>query len=61
VKGGWTEFDVAVATSEAMKEVRKLGKVLGPRGLMPNPKTGSVTDEHCGRDQAVQDRAGGIS
>jgi large subunit ribosomal protein L1 len=65
---GWAEFDVAVATPEAMTEVRKLGKVLGPRGLMPNPKTGTVTDDtakavkevKAGRVEFKTDKAGNV-
>jgi large subunit ribosomal protein L1 len=65
---GWTDFDVAVATPEAMSEVRKLGKVLGPRGLMPNPKTGTVTDDtaravkevKAGRVEFKIDKAGNV-
>jgi large subunit ribosomal protein L1 len=59
---------VAIATPEAMAEVRKLGKVLGPRGLMPNPKTGTVTDDtakavkevKAGRVEFKVDKAGNI-
>jgi large subunit ribosomal protein L1 len=65
---GWTDFDVAIATPEAMVEVRKLGKVLGPRGLMPNPKTGTVTDDtakavrevKAGRVEFKLDKAGNV-
>jgi large subunit ribosomal protein L1 len=67
-QGGWADFDVAIATPEAMIEVRKLGKVLGPRGLMPNPKTGTVTDDtakavrevKAGRVEYKVDKAGNV-
>jgi large subunit ribosomal protein L1 len=51
---GFQDFDVAIATPAAMAEVRKLGKVLGPRGLMPNPKTGTVTDDTAKAVQEVK-------
>ncbi len=54
VKEGFLDFDVAIATPAAMAEVRKLGKQLGPRGLMPNPKTGTVTDDIAGAVKSVK-------
>ena len=69
VQGGFTDFDVAIATPEAMTEVRKIARVLGPRGLMPNPKTGTVTDDtakavgevKAGRIDYKLDKNGNIS
>lgn len=56
VSEGWLEFDVAVATPDMMRDLARLGKVLGPRGLMPNPKSGTVTTEIA---KAVKELKGG--
>jgi len=69
IQDGWMDFDAAVATPDAMKEVRKVARVLGPRGLMPNPKTGTVTDDtaaavnqlKAGRVEFRMDRNGTIA
>lgn len=68
-QAGFQDFDVAIATPAAMSEVRKLGKVLGPRGLMPNPKAGTVTDDtaeavkqvKAGRVEFKLDRNGNVA
>jgi large subunit ribosomal protein L1 len=68
VNGGWLDFDAVVATPDLMGKVGRLGKVLGPRGLMPNPKTGTVTDDiaravkevKAGRVEFKIDKAGNI-
>lgn len=69
VSEGWLEFDVAVATPDMMKDLAKLGKVLGPRGLMPNPKSGTVTTDvgkivnelHSGKIEYRMDKQAGIN
>lgn len=68
IKGGWTDFDVAVAEKGVMREISSLGKVLGPRGLMPSPKAGTVTDDiaaaiaevKAGRIEFKCDKSGNI-
>jgi len=54
VEEGWMDFDVAVSTPTAMKEVRRVARVLGPRGLMPNPKSGTVTEDVAGALHAIK-------
>jgi large subunit ribosomal protein L1 len=54
INEGWLDFDVAVATTSAMREVRSVARVLGPRGLMPNPKTGTVSDDLDSAIKAVK-------
>ena len=68
IQAGWLDFDVAIATTEAMKTVRTIARVLGPKGLMPNPKSGTVTDDvaagikavKAGRVEFKMDKAGNI-
>jgi large subunit ribosomal protein L1 len=68
VQGGWTDFDTAIATPDLMGQVGRLGKVLGPRGLMPNPKLGTVTfdiskavrEAKAGKVEFRVDKAGNI-
>jgi large subunit ribosomal protein L1 len=54
INEGWLDFDVAIATTEAMKTVRTIARVLGPKGLMPNPKSGTVTDDVVAGIKAVK-------
>lgn len=69
IKDGWMEFDVALSTTDAMKSVRSIARVLGPRGLMPTPKAGTVTDDveeavkavKAGRVEFKMDKTGALA
>ena len=69
IKDGWLDFDVALSTTEAMKSVRSIARVLGPRGLMPTPKAGTVTDDidaavkavKAGRVEFKMDKTGALA
>jgi len=54
IQGGWLDFDVTIATPDMMRDVSRVGKILGPRGLMPNPKAGTVTDDVAKAVQEVK-------
>ena len=54
IEEGWLDFDVAIATPSAMKEVRRVARVLGPRGMMPNPKSGTVSDDIAGTVKEIK-------
>ncbi len=69
IQDGWMDFDVALSTTSAMKQVRTVARVLGPRGLMPNPKSGTVTDDipagitavKAGRVEFKMDKTGNVA
>ena len=69
VKDGWTDFDVAIATTKAMAQVRQVARILGPKGLMPTPKAGTVTDDvatavsavKAGRVEFKMDKTGALA
>jgi len=61
IKGGWTDFDVAIATPNMMGKVGKLARILGPRRLMPNPKAGTITNDVEKAVKEAKSRQGRVS